>query len=69
MKQFQITVNGQSLAFSQDQIPHMQKALEDAISKPGVTAVQTGKFGEIRAVLSSRENHQMTNSQVELTDC
>jgi hypothetical protein len=69
MKAFQLTVNGQSLNFSQDQIPHMQRALEEAIEKPGVTAVHSGQFGDVRALLSSKDGDQMTNGNIELTDC
>jgi hypothetical protein len=71
MKTFRLTVNGQSLTFTEDQIPEMQGALEEAVSKPGVVALRSGDFGEIQAHLESPtdKNNRMTNRNIQLTDC
>jgi len=77
MKQFHLSVNGQTLTFTQDQASEMQNALSDAIQKPGTEAVRTGHFGEIRARLDSGTGagngnpgaHAMQNQNVVLTDC
>ncbi len=80
MKMFQLTVNGQTLHFSEDQIPQMQSALGEAVQNPGTPAVRSGQFGEIRAELDdqvaghrtiggSPGKRSMVNSNIQLTDC
>lgn len=77
MKQFHLSVNGQTLTFSQDQAAQMQSALSEAVQNPGTEAVRSGQFGEIRAHLEngpattpgSPNAHAMQNQNVVLTDC
>lgn len=77
MKQFHLSVNGQTLTFSQDQAEQMQSALSEAVRNPGTESVRSGQFGEIRAQLESGpattpgnpNAHTMQNQNVVLTDC
>lgn len=81
MKQFHLTVNGQTLTFSEGQIPEVQSAFQEAVKNPGDQAVRVSQFGETRARMDGAEvtkqtidgaprgTKSMVNSNVQLTDC
>lgn len=81
MKQFHLTVNGQTLTFSEGQIPEVQSAFQEAVKNPGDQAVRVSEFGETRARMDGPEvmsqaasgerqgTASMVNSNVQLTDC
>jgi len=82
MKQFHLTVNGQTLTFSEGQIPEVQSAFQEALKNTGgEPAVRVSEFGETRARLDGPEvmnrtidgaprgTKSMVNSKVQLTDC
>lgn len=67
MKQFHLTVNGQTLTFSEGQIPEVQSAFEEAVKKPGEQVVRVSQFGETRVLMDNA--NAMVNDNVQLTDC
>jgi|AntDeeMinimDraft_5_1070356.scaffolds.fasta_scaffold07703_2 hypothetical protein len=65
-KQFNLTVNGKTLAFSADQVPMIRSALDEAIKNPGQQATRSDDFADVRAFLHAPANGENPDH---VTDC
>jgi len=65
-KQFHLTINGKTLVFSEDQVPTIRGALDEAIKNPGKVATRSDAFNDVRAFLDGPADGE---NPEHITDC